>query len=244
MNYNNGLKNAPATRMKRRPALMTLILAKPKILSFKIILFMAAMIPLALLSLPAVAQNLNARCTDVLRQSSKPIHKSKFNLDSEASQRETTKGGNFVIIYRGTRHATELQVISESGYVMSDAARIAYLDARFAGASIESALEMARSTSATAHLIQLKVWGSLKEYTQAHGEFGTEIQSFGPRTLISWTTKQKVAEQFAWPNGQVISTTVDKTILVPQTLTSATESEVFILHLHHIEKPEESEPQF
>jgi hypothetical protein len=58
-------------------------------------------------------------------------------------------------------HGLELEALQETGYIMSDAARIAYKEAHVAGASIEESLEVARNASTTAHAAQLEKWGDL-----------------------------------------------------------------------------------
>jgi hypothetical protein len=123
-------------------------------------------------------------------------------------------------------------VLAESGYVLSDAARISYFEARYAGASVESALESAHTASVAAHAVQLRTWwGSLNGYAQAHGAWSREISVFGPRSLISFTTNPARAAYFAGPGGQIISTAMPGYLIIPQTLTGATESEVLLMHL-------------
>jgi hypothetical protein len=114
---------------------------------------------------------------------------------------------------------------------MSDAARMAYMESRYAGASVNEALGSARAASEAAHGGQLKTWGSLNDYVQAHGAFGTEISQFGPRSMISWTTDPAVAARFAGSHGTVLSATVPRSMLIPQTLAGSTESEYLIVHM-------------
>jgi RHS repeat-associated protein len=142
----------------------------------------------------------------------------------------TAAAGDMVTIYRGTSHVAELETLADSGFVMSDAARTAFVEARYAGATVQEALQTANVASEAAHANQLRVWGSLADYTQAHGAFGTEISTFGPRSMISFTTNPGVAARFAGSTGTVLSATVPRSMLIPQTLAGATESEVLILH--------------
>jgi hypothetical protein len=136
-----------------------------------------------------------------------------------------------VTVYRGTKFDNDLKIAKESGYVMSDAARTAYLEARGAGAPIDDALNAARAASEAAHAKQLQTWGSLNDYIQAHGAFGTEISQFGQRSLISWTTDPSRAAYFAGPDSQVWTMTVPRADLIPQTLQEAGESEFFTVHM-------------
>lgn len=136
-----------------------------------------------------------------------------------------------ITIFRGTSHGAELQVLDETGMVMSDAARIAYLEATGAGASMDDALAAARAASESAHARQLATWwNSLDDYAQAHGAFGQEIAVFGPRSMISFTTDVSVTARFV-NGGRVISTTVPRSSVLFQTLEGSTEAEVFIIHM-------------
>ena len=107
---------------------------------------------------------------------------------------------------------------------MSDAARVGYVES---GGSIEAA----RSASEAAHAAGIDAWGSEGAYAQAHGAFGTELSTIGPRSMISVTKDPAVAKIFAGPAGRVFSTVVDPSILIPQTLDGAGELEFLIRHM-------------
>lgn len=113
---------------------------------------------------------------------------------------------------------------SDTGLLMSDAARTAYFES---GGSLAAA----RAASESAHAAGIESWGSLDNYVKAHGEFGTELSEIGPRSMISVTTDPAVAKYFAGPGGRVFSAVVDPSILIPQTIEGATESEFLIPHM-------------
>jgi RHS repeat-associated protein len=149
----------------------------------------------------------------------------------EALSAGSGSGDDLVTIYRGTSNVAELGVLNESGFVMSDAARAAYMESRYAGAPLEVATGEAMAASRRAHAAAVETWGGLDNYVQAHGAFGTELSSIGPRSLISWTTDQARATYFAGPNGTVLTASVPRSSLLPQTLPGATESEQLISHM-------------
>jgi RHS repeat-associated protein len=129
-----------------------------------------------------------------------------------------------VPVYRGTSLTSELMGHSETGQLMSDAARTGFFES---GGSLEAA----KAASESAHEAGIDAWGSLDNYVQAHGEFGTELSEVGPRSMISVTTDPAVAKYFAGPGGRVFSAVVDPSILIPQTIEGATESEFLIPHM-------------
>lgn len=132
-----------------------------------------------------------------------------------------------VTVYRGTNLGSEVGIFKESGPVLSDTGRSAYLSARGGGASIKEALAAARSASQTAHGNQLAAWGSLDNYVQAHGAFGQEISVFGPRSMVSFTTDPAVAARFG---STIFEFQVPRSSLVPQTLKGAGEAEMLIIN--------------
>jgi RHS repeat-associated protein len=129
-----------------------------------------------------------------------------------------------VTVYRGTSLTSELQIHTETGQLMSDAARAGYMES---GGSVAAA----RTASEAAHAAGIETWGSEAFYAGAHGAFGTELSQIGPRSMISVTTDPAIAKIFAGPGGRVFSAVVDPSILIPQTLEGAGESEFFIPHM-------------
>lgn len=129
---------------------------------------------------------------------------------------------DWVTVYRGTRTGAELQAYDETGHLLSDAARTAYLE----GGSLAEAYASASRT----HAEWVSIWGSEGTFVEAHGAFGTELsQSFHlPRTLLSVTTDPAVAARFAGPLGRVFSATVPRSALLTQTLQGAGESEMLL----------------
>ena len=136
-----------------------------------------------------------------------------------------------ITIYRGTSHGREIEVTQDSGYIMSDAARSAYQEARYDGASVAEALQAAQAAAEVAHANQLEEWGSLNNYIQAHGEWGSEINMFGPRSMISFTTDPDIAANYAGKDGVIFSTTVPLSSVIVQTLPGAGEAEVLVLFM-------------
>ncbi len=130
-------------------------------------------------------------------------------------------------IYRGTDFGNEKDIFRETGLVMSDAAREAYNSARYAGKSMDEAIEAALGASQQAHAGQLQAWGSLENYVMAHGLWGQEIKVFGPRSLISFTTDPGVTSRFG---RTVLSGIVDPSALLRQTI-GGSEAEVLIPHM-------------
>jgi RHS repeat-associated protein len=141
-----------------------------------------------------------------------------------------------ITIYRGTSHTLEIQVLQDSGYVMSDAARRVYTESIYGGVSNEEALSLARLASENAHGIQVRTWGNLNNYVQAHSAFGTEISVFGPRSMTSFTTDPNIASSFAGRNGIIISAEVPRNSVIFQTLPGANESEVLVPHILRVGK--------
>ena len=140
-------------------------------------------------------------------------------------------------VHRGTDIAKELQVLDETGVVLSEAGRIPYLESRYAGKSINDSLRIAREASETAHATQLQAWGSLDDYVQAHGAFGQDLTAIAPRSLISFSTSQDRALYFANSRGhlgRVVTAEVPANILIPQTLPGSTEFEVLVPHFVYI----------
>lgn len=131
----------------------------------------------------------------------------------------------YVTIYRGTNFRAEIEIFEESGAVLSDAGRAAYQTAIRSGASIEEALSIANEASQAAHAQQITSWGSLDNYVQAHGAFGQEVSEIAPRSLISFTTDPNAASRFG---NTIFSFRVPRSMLTPQTLEGAAESEVLI----------------
>ena len=136
-------------------------------------------------------------------------------------------GLDIITIYRSTDNINELKIYEESGIVLSDAGRKAYMEAIYEGESIPNALQAAKRASETAHSHQIKEWGSLEQYIQAHGEFGTELTEIGQRSLISFTTDaNKIGD---W-GKYIIELKVKKADIHPQTLPTSNEAEVLLKH--------------
>ncbi|MGW0050902.1 DUF6531 domain-containing protein [Nocardia cyriacigeorgica] len=133
-----------------------------------------------------------------------------------------------VTVYRGTNSGAEQHVQSSTGFMMSDAAR-----AEFMGTE---SLDSAMKASQEAYRNAIDTWGSLDNYVQAHGEFGTELsREFGPRSLMSFTTDINVARQFG---DAVYMAQVPRSMVTPQTIPGAGEAEVLIAHMVRVTRVE------
>ncbi|WP_327349392.1 DUF6531 domain-containing protein [Streptomyces sp. NBC_01321] len=132
-----------------------------------------------------------------------------------------------VPVYRGTDFMSENMVADETGRLMSEAARRAYLE----GGSVEDALR----ASQEAHAVALREWGSPEALAHAHAEFGTDMQkAFGDRSVMSFTTDPEVAKVFA-RGGPVYRAMINPSEGFWQTLPGAGESEVLIPHMIKVE---------
>ena len=134
----------------------------------------------------------------------------------------TSKADDLIPVYRGTNGYMENRIYEETGHLMSDATRRAYMET--------GSLDKAYKATEPIHKDWLKIWGDENTYVQAHGEFGTELpQAFGlDRTMMSVTTDPSVAKRFAGKDGIVYKSLVPKSQLIPQTIEGAGESEYLI----------------
>jgi hypothetical protein len=134
------------------------------------------------------------------------------------------QGPDMVTVYRRTDHVVELQIQQETGLILSDAARRAYV-------GTGGDLDVAHAYSASAHENAVRVWGSENDYVQAHGEFGTEITSVsGDRSMVSVTTDPDVAARFGGKHAVTFRAEVPRDSLIPQTLPTSNESELLAPH--------------
>jgi|GEM_PF-1939199 len=127
-------------------------------------------------------------------------------------------------IFRGTDRFLELRVFDETGYILSDAARLRFMEN---GGNIVDALKY----SDKIHQKWLKIFGTIEEYAEAHSKMGTELsKKYGlPRTLISFSDDQAKAIYFS-NGGEVFKGSVPSSDLTKQTLDTATEGEFFIIN--------------
>ncbi|WP_414573235.1 putative Ig domain-containing protein [Nostoc sp. CCY 9925] len=123
-------------------------------------------------------------------------------------------------IFRGTDRYLENSIFEESGYILSDAAQTRYMEN---GGNIQDAIEHAKSV----HQEWLKIWGNENDFAQVHGLYGVELpRDFKlDKTLISVTSESKVVNTFG---STIYQGSVPKSILIPQTLPDAGESEYLI----------------
>ncbi|MCX5125514.1 polymorphic toxin-type HINT domain-containing protein [Streptomyces sp. NBC_00347] len=127
---------------------------------------------------------------------------------------------DLVTVYRGTDQGLENMIAEESGHLMSDAARSTY-----AGTG---SMDEAMRASQQAHGDALAAWGSLDDYVQAHGSFGTEMAQIGPRSMMSFTTDINVARGFG---GTIYAARIPRSQMILQTLPGAGEAEVLVPHM-------------
>jgi hypothetical protein len=132
-----------------------------------------------------------------------------------------------VTLYRGTVNGTEIDIIEETGFALSDAARTTYVET-------EGCMIKAMEASADAHTEQMQFWdNSLDMYKQAHAEFGTELKEIAPRSLVSFTEDYEIALYFAKGDAsKVFETQIPKSLFeeYKQTLKTSTESECTLPH--------------
>jgi RHS repeat-associated protein len=123
-------------------------------------------------------------------------------------------------IFRGTDRYLEKNIFEKSGYILSDAAQTRYMEN---GGNIQDAIEHAKSV----HQEWLKIWDNENDFAQIHGLYGGELaRDFNlERTLISVTSKPNVVDTFG---STIFQGSVPKSILIPQTIPGAGESEYLI----------------
>ena len=127
-------------------------------------------------------------------------------------------------VYRGTNNAAELQIYEETGHLMGEAARRAYMETGSEAAAYQ--------TSGIVHQNWVNKLGSERAYVEAHGALGQELpRIYGmPRTLVSVTTDPAVASRFATVGGRVFVGRVPRSQLLQQSLPGAAESEYLLRH--------------
>lgn len=135
-------------------------------------------------------------------------------------------GLSSVTLYRGTNLGLENQIFEDSGHIVPEAGRQAYMEAVHQEASPQDALAAANKASQQALQDHISVLGSKKAYIEAHGAKGTELKN---KPGISWSTDPDVAKGFA-NGGPVYQTTVPSSQVFPQTLPGAGESEALTFH--------------
>ena len=126
-------------------------------------------------------------------------------------------------IYRGTDFGDEHRVVNETGYIMSDAARRAYLEASYS-VSTQEAINIGLRASQEAHNRNINHFGSLEAYMDAHSDKGTEIEIPAGKSMISFSTDESVSHLF----GDTIYKAETNDFI---TQTKGGESEVFVLHM-------------
>ena len=128
-------------------------------------------------------------------------------------------------IYRGTNRKIEHDIAEETGYIMSDAAREAFLDAKYLdGRSNQEAIDIALKASQKAHDENVAYRGSLEAYVNAHSFEGNEIDIPAGRSMISFSTNKDKSREF----GSTIYETKTNDFI---TQTKGGESEVLVLHM-------------
>jgi RHS repeat-associated protein len=101
-------------------------------------------------------------------------------------------GPETVTVYRRTDHVAELQIQQETGLILSDAARRAYV-------GTGGDLDMAHSYSASAHQHGVRVWGSENDFG---GKRGVTFRADVPRdSLIAQTLPTSNAAELLAPHS-------------------------------------------
>lgn len=134
-------------------------------------------------------------------------------------------GPEMITVYRGTSFGSEHAIQRETGMMMSDAARDAYMGT---GGDVD----IAHSYSMSAHQRAVDIWGSEGDYVEAHSAFErSELESVsGSRTMVSVSTDPDQARIFAGKDGIVYRAEVPADSLIRQTLDGAGESEYLAPH--------------
>lgn len=128
-------------------------------------------------------------------------------------------------IYRGTNRKIEHDIAEETGYIMSDAAREVFLDAKYLdGRSNQKAIDIALKASQKAHDENVAYRESLEAYVNAHSFEGNEIDIPAGRSMISFSTNKDKSQEF----GSTIYETKTNDFI---TQTKGGESEVLVLHI-------------
>jgi hypothetical protein len=83
---------------------------------------------------------------DILSEGTRATISSIENLQSSRIGESSTLpiNSNNITVYRGTKRALEIQLLEETGYVMSDAARQTYIESIYSGASHKDSLMLAQ----------------------------------------------------------------------------------------------------
>ncbi len=140
----------------------------------------------------------------------------------------TSGADDLIEIFRGTDRYAENMIFDQTGMLMSEAAQRVFME----GGTVEEALRV----SEEAHTGAIADWGNEDMLAQAHSAFGTEIQqAFGPRSVMSFSTDVKVAEEFA-RGGPVYRALVSPQNVTWQSLEGAGESEVLVRNMIKVEK--------
>jgi len=132
-------------------------------------------------------------------------------------------------ISRATDNFLENEIAHETGYIMSDAARQAYIEATYSGMSQQQAVDYALKASQQAHADNIAHFGSLQNYMNAHTLLGTEINGAAKRSMISFSTDESIISNF----GKSLYKAKTKNF-TKQTIGG--ESEVFIFHMIKVKK--------
>jgi len=140
---------------------------------------------------------------------------------------------NTITLFRGTINQKEIEILMDTGGVLSDTARQSYLGLIREGYSVNEAWELAMAESDKIHNIALEAWGGINQYAMAHAEFGLEIKEIvDGRSLISFSSNFEVAKGFGSSSevGFVIEITLPKNLALKQPLLTSKEFEYLIIN--------------
>jgi len=126
-------------------------------------------------------------------------------------------------IFRGTSNYLEIRTFDETGYILSDAARIRYAEN---GGDLVDALQH----SDNVHKKWLEIFGSIEAYAEEHAKQGTKMKEiYGlDRTLISFSDEE--AKAIYYSNGGAVFEGPLPENAHKQTLKTSTENEYLIIN--------------
>ncbi len=138
----------------------------------------------------------------------------------------TLDNENFILLRRGTDRYGDPRAFDQSGYMLSDAARVKYIEK---GGNLDEALKY----SDEVHRQWLDIFdGDIHKYAEAHsskGNFEMEEIYGLKRTLVSFTSDGSKIDTFIPNGGEILIGVFEKNKVIKQTLNTANESEYLII---------------
>ncbi|WP_367393172.1 polymorphic toxin-type HINT domain-containing protein [Lewinella sp. LCG006] len=148
---------------------------------------------------------------------------------------ETLGNPDFIVLRRGTDFSNEREILDESGYILSDAARVRYNETFYqpGGPNMEDVIQY----SDNIHQQWLGIFnGDIDAYAQAHAQAHLNGQSLEEiyglkRTLISTTSDGTEIDNFYTAGvGNKYIGVFERSRVIEQTLPSSSESEFLVVN--------------